>query len=247
MRATPLATVCRSLLLALLFASAGASASDKEKHSLDYENQAAWKGVLDKAQSPIDIVTSAAKPAESDEPRRIELHHRGRTLGHAQDTGHSVQFNSRTMHATIRGRHFRMVQYHIHAKSEHTFDGKYFPAEGHFVFEAQDGRLAVIGVMYKEGRANPAIQGILDGLDDAHDHAKPSALDIQPLLPERLGYYHYLGSLTTPPLTQNVEWYVLKQPVSMSSEQLEALQEHYPHNNRSTQPLNGRQVVEFAG
>jgi diphthamide synthase (EF-2-diphthine--ammonia ligase) len=73
---------------------------------------------------------------------------------------------------------------------------------------------------------------------------KSATLDITPLLPRKLGYYHYLGSLTTPPLTQNVEWYVLKQPVSLSAEQLATLRKHYPRNNRSIQPLNGRPVID---
>jgi carbonic anhydrase len=246
MRATPLAVICLSLSTTVLCGAA--LAAGKEKHSLDYGNQAAWKSALDQAQSPIDIVTGDAEPAQANEPRAIQLQHLARVPGQAQDTGYSVQFNSKQTQATIRGRHFRMVQYHIHADSEHTFDGKHFPAEGHFVFEAQDGRLAVIGVMYQEGRANPAVQGILDGLGhDGHDDPKSATLDIRPLLPRKLGYYHYLGSLTTPPLTQNVEWYVLKQPVSLSSKQLGELRKHYPRNNRSIQPLNGRPVIQFGG
>jgi len=193
--------VCLSLS-ALLF---GHAAIGQEKHALDYEHQNTWKGALDQAQSPIDIVTHDARPAQANEPRAIQLRHLARATGTAEDTGHAVQFNSRVTEATIRGRHFRMIQFHMHSDSEHTFDGRHFPLEGHFVFEAQNGRLAVVGVMYQEGRANHAIQGILDDL--AADGAKPKSatLDIRPLLPSKLGYYHYLGSLTTPPLTQNVE------------------------------------------
>ena len=239
-----LSAACLSLS-ALLFAHAAVGA--EEKHSLDYENQATWKGVLDQAQSPIDIVTHDAKPAQANEPRAIVLRHLDRATGTAQDTGHAVQFNTHMTEATIRGRYFRMAQFHMHAASEHTIDGKQFPLEGHFVFQAQNGRLAVVAVMYQEGRPNRAIQGILDDL--AVDGAKPKSatLDIRPLVPKKLGYYHYLGSLTTPPLTQNVEWYVLKQPVSLSAEQLAALRKHYPRNNRAIQPLNGRPVIEFGG
>ena len=244
MRTTPFAAASLSIC-ALLFAHAAVGA--EEKHSLDYENQATWKGVLDQAQSPIDIVTAEAKPAQANEPRAIVLRHLDRATGTAQDTGHAVQFNTHMTEATIRGRYFRMAQFHMHAASEHTIDGKQFPLEGHFVFKAQDGRLAVVGVMYQEGRANRAIQGILDDLGDGETKPRSATLDIKPLLPRKLGYYHYLGSLTTPPLTQNVEWYVLKQPVSLSPEQLAALRKHYPRNNRAIQPLNGRPVIEFGG
>lgn len=208
MRTSALAAACLSLS-ASLFAT-GATGAEEGKHpTLDYNNQAAWKGVLDQAQSPIDIVTTDAKPAQANEARAIVLRHLDRASGTAEDNGHAVQFNSHATEATIRGRHFRMVQFHMHADSEHTIDGKSFPLEGHFVFQAQDGRLAVVGVMYEPGRPNRAIQGILDQLAGTDAKPKSATLDIRPLLPTRLSYYHYLGSLTTPPLTQNVEWYVL--------------------------------------
>lgn len=243
MRTTPLAAACLSLS-ALLFASA---ALGEEKNAIDYQNQSAWKGVLDQAQSPIDIVTSQVQPAQDNEPREIVLRHLD-APGTAEDNGHAVQFNTHATEATIRGRHFRMAQFHMHAASEHTIDGKHFPLEGHFVFKAQDGRLAVIAVMYEEGAANKGIQEILDDLP-ASPSAKPrtATLDVHSLLPAGLGYRHYLGSLTTPPLTQNVEWYLLKQPVSLSHEQLTVLRRHYKQNNRAIQPLHGRPVIEFGG
>lgn len=152
------------------------------------------------AQSPIDIVTRDAKPAEANEPRAIVLRHLGRATGTAEDTGHAVQFNTHMTEATIRGRHFRMAQFHMHAASEHTIEGKQFPLEGHFVFQAQNGRLAVVAVMYQEGRPNRAIQCILDDLAVEGAKPKSATLDIRPLVPKKLGYHHhYLGSLTTPP------------------------------------------------
>ncbi|MBS0344149.1 MAG: carbonic anhydrase family protein [Proteobacteria bacterium] len=244
MRTHPLAAACLSLSALLLLANAARGETDK--HPLDYQNQSAWKGVLDQAQSPIDIVTGHAQPALDNEPREIVLRHLD-VSGTAEDNGHAVQFNTHATDATIRGRFFRMTQFHMHAPSEHTIDGRHFPLEGHFVFKAQDGRLAVIGVMYEEGAANRGIQEILDDLPTATAKPRTATLDVHSMLPGHLGYRHYLGSLTTPPLTQNVEWYVLKQPVSLSHEQLTVLRQHYKQNNRAIQPLHGRSVIEFGG
>ena len=68
-------------------------------------------------------------------------------------------------------------------------------------------------------------------------------LDIAPLMPADKSYFHYLGSLTTPPLTQNVEWYVLSHALTISPEQLAALQRRHARNNRDLQPSNGREVL----
>ncbi len=160
------------------------------------------------------------------------------------DNGHAVQVDSDSTEAMIRGRHFRLAQFHFHAQSEHTLDGKHFPLEGHFVFKAQDGRLAVIGVMFDKGESNAAAQTVLDDLKPGVAAAQHS-IDIGALLPKQRGYYHYLGSLTTPPLTENVEWYVMPSAVSMSQAQLDAFLARYPRNNRKIQPLNGRPVLHY--
>ena len=63
-------------------------------------------------------------------------------------------------------------------------------------------------------------------------------------LPVHHGYYTFDGSLTTPPCTENVRWFVLKTPVHASGAQLKEFKARYGHNNRPTQPLNGRVIEE---
>jgi carbonic anhydrase len=63
--------------------------------------------------------------------------------------------------ATIRGRRFQLQQFHFHTPSEHTLNGVRYPLEAHFVYRAKDGRLAVLGVMFREGEANPAFTEIM--------------------------------------------------------------------------------------
>jgi len=245
-------TVISTLLAIAVTLSVGAGAqvkqeAHKEGH-LDYDHQNTWKGTLDHAQSPIDIVTADAQQARPDEPLALRLQHlTGAQVDKVEDNGHAVQVDSHATEADIRGRHFTLNQFHFHAESEHTLDGRHFPLEGHFVFKAQDGRLAVIGVMYREGAANPAVQALLDDLAAAGGKLPQPQIDIAALLPSKLGYYHYLGSLTTPPLTENVEWYVLPEPVSMSKKQIDAFLSHYRHNNRQIQPLNRRPLIRYEG
>lgn len=233
----------RSPLLAALLCCLAVAASANEG-KLDYEQQDKWPSALDKAQSPIDIVTSKAETAEDNEPQGLQIWHSVTPVDKVEDNGHAVQVDSHSTEAMIRGRHFHLAQFHFHSESEHSIDGKHYPLEGHFVFKAQDGRLAVVGVMFQAGAANSAAQIIIDDLKPGGKPAQHS-IDIATLLPKERGYYHYLGSLTTPPLTENVEWYVLPAPVTMSQPQIDAFLSHYKRNNRKIQPLNGRPVIHY--
>lgn len=234
---------------ALAFAHAAEPAKPAAAHHevYDYDRQQAWQALHDQSQSPIDIVASGAVAADPAEPRAIEFSHTHGAIDKVEDNGHAVQVDTHATEATIRGRHFKLAQFHFHAQSEHTLDGKHFPLEGHFVFKAQDGRLAVVGVMYEQGKANPVAQEVLDDLEPRKAGPAQHEIDIEGLLPKSHGYYHYLGSLTTPPLTENVEWYVMPEPVTMSKRQIDGFLSHYRRNNRNIQPLNGRPLIRYEG
>lgn len=231
------------LLFALLAVSAFSVHAASPADHFDYQHQAEWHAVHDAFQSPIDIRTADAVAADEDEPDVIQPRY-GSVKATAVDTGHALQVNVPGGDVKIRGRHFTLRQFHFHAHSEHTVNGKSYPGEVHLVHTAKDGRMAVIGVMLEPGAANPALEAVLQAArkGEAHDVASVAA---GALLPKSDAYYHYLGSLTTPPLTENVEWYVLKQPITASPEQLDALRSFYADNFRQPQPLEGRVVTQF--
>jgi carbonic anhydrase len=64
------------------------------------------------------------------------------------------------------------------------------------------------------------------------------------LLPADHGYYTFVGSLTTPPCTEPVTWYVMKTPEEISGGEVEAFARIYPHDSRPVQKLDGRVVRE---
>ncbi len=207
----------------------------------DYAHQSAWQSVHDKAQSPIDIRRADAVAGDPQEAQDIVVRHTEAAL-EVVDNEHAVEVEAHGPDAMIRGRHFELAQFHFHATSEHTIDGESFPLEGHFVFKAKDGRLAVVGVMYRAGEPNRLAGKVLEALGDAR-HGEIEREDIAVMLPRDKSYHHYLGSLTTPPLTENVEWYVLDTPVTLSAKQIAGFEKRYSHNNRAVQPLNGRPLV----
>lgn len=209
----------------------------------DYDHQEKWAPAPTIAQSPIDIHVAKAITGDPAEAQDIVVRHTETAL-QVVDNGHAVEVETKGPDAVIRGRHFELAQFHFHAMSEHTIDGKSFPLEGHFVFKAKDGRLAVIGVMYREGEPNRLAGEVLEALGEAH-HGEIEREDIAVMLPANKSYHHYLGSLTTPPLTENVEWYVMDTPVTLSKAQIAGFNARYSHNNRKVQPLNGRPLVHY--
>ncbi len=164
------------------------------------------------------------------------------------NNGHTIQVNVAPGDAfSVRGHRFELKQFHFHSPSENTIEGRSYPMEAHFVHADADGNLAVIAVMFEEGPANAELAKAWALMPE---HAGEKAQLAQPiaisaLLPSDLDYYRFNGSLTTPPCSEGVRWYVMKRPMTLSAEQLEKFRHVMHHdNNRPVQPLNARIVVQ---
>lgn len=155
------------------------------------------------------------------------------------NNGHTIQANVQEGSSlTIGDERFELLQLHFHTPSEHYINGTPFPMELHFVHRNQSGELAVLGVMFKVGETNPA----LDTLWNAAGSDASVSVSTEDLLPQKLSYFRYDGSLTTPPCSEGVKWHVVPHPVSVSEEQLLAFQELFPVNARPIQPKHNRAV-----
>ena len=118
--------------------------------------------------------------------------------------------------------------------------------EAHFVHQSEAGELAVLAVMFEEGKENPALAPLLAKKLQAGEKEKlAEKLDVMPLFPEGQSHFRLNGSLTTPPCTEGVNWVVFKTAVNASKAQLDAMRDMIGHaNNRPVQPLNARLVIE---
>ncbi|WP_321388092.1 carbonic anhydrase family protein [uncultured Enterococcus sp.] len=220
--------------------TASTTESEASEEHIDYDKQEEWEFTAGQMQSPINIPTNEVTAITEDDGT-IVLDYDS-DVASVENNGHSIQVSDGGT-AKINGRNFSLTQFHFHAQSEHTVDGEHYPMEAHFVNTAQDGRIAVVGVFFKEGEANKGFQEVLDDVENEKDDP---ITDLEDMLPENKSYYHYLGSLTTPPLNENVEWYVLENPVEVSSEQIESFKKLYSHNNREVQPLNDRVILSYS-
>jgi len=164
------------------------------------------------------------------------------------NNGHAVQVNYAGGNTiTVDGHEFELKQFHFHSPSENQINGKSYDMEAHYVHADKAGNLAVIAVMMEEGTANELIGKLWEKMPEkaGDKNALESGLDASALLPGNRDYYRFNGSLTTPPCTEGVWWLVMKEPVTVSKEQVEKFTHamHHP-NNRPVQPVNARPVLK---
>ena len=195
-------------------------------------------------QSPIDIraTSKSALPA-------LDFSYEPTPL-HIIDHGHTVQVNyAPGSKLSIDGHDYQLLQFHFHTPSEESIKGHRYPLVAHLVHRDADGKLAVVAVLFKRGKTNPLVQTVWQAIPkekEVQQDPEGVTLDLTQLLPAAHGYYNFAGSLTTPPCSEGVNWYVLKTPVEISAEQLRRFTHLYPHNARPLQPLAGRVVLESA-
>jgi carbonic anhydrase len=196
-----------------------------------------------KRQSPIDIrdtVRVDLEPIKFDyKPARATIIDNGHTIEVTVEEG-SV------MH--VMDRDFQLMQFHFHKPGEERINGRMFDMVIHLVHRDDAGRLAVISVPLEKGGENPLIQWVWNNLPlDKDQPISPSAsLDLNLLVPppEKRAYYTYMGSLTTPPCTEDVLWMVFKQPMQVSPQQIGVFSHLYVNNARPIQASNGRLIKE---
>lgn len=195
---------------------------------------------LGNGQSPIDI----SDWASSDTPApALDYASNANRVERAQ--GFVMFHFDRGSHLTIGEEAFRLLQFHWHTPAEHTIDGEEFSAEVHFVHINEQDELLVVGVVYQLGEADAGLQQIIDSTPPAgeEDGYAPS-LSAADHVPNSDGFYHYVGSLTAPPFSEPVRWYVGRSVRTVSQRQVEQLQVMCGGPNaRPLQDRSGRTIL----
>jgi carbonic anhydrase len=239
-----------AFLAAVLWLVAGPSSAEEHAH-WTYEGEhgpAHWgeeKGFetckLGQRQTPVDII--AARKAQLP-PIAFAYKPSPATV---VDNGHTIQVKLPPgNHITVDDKVFELVQFHFHRPSEEKVKGKAFAMDAHLVHQAADGKLVVVGVPLQPGVASTLIGEVWKTSPRGHGESAPGAIAVDPskLLPTDRAYYTFTGSLTTPPCSEGVTWFVLKTPVEVSKEQVATFAKRYPHNARPVQPLGDRVISE---
>jgi carbonic anhydrase len=193
-----------------------------------------------KEQSPIDIVNpkQSALPVIRFDYKSVPLK--------IVNNGHTIQVNyAPGSSITVGDDRYQLVQFHFHRPSEERINGKSFEMVIHLVHADSDGKLAVIAVLLQKGQANKTLQEIwarMPKTEGKEQEIPGVQINASTLLPQDTTYYTYAGSLTTPPCTEGVTWFVLKTPADISPEQIDVFAKLYPDNARPVQPIGTRVV-----
>jgi len=191
-----------------------------------------------KKQSPLNIVGPFEKSKET-----LSVDYKEGPLK-MFNNGHTIQVNIEPGSTLTIGKEtFDLLQFHFHRPSEEQVEGKNASMVAHFVHKSKEGKLAVIGVLLNEGKDSAPIKTLWANLPPKEgEEFLPEKVSFNPanMLPKELGFYNYEGSLTTPPCTEGVQFYILKTPVDISKQQLAKFP--YKLNARPVQSLNGRKI-----
>jgi carbonic anhydrase len=193
-----------------------------------------------KEQSPIDIrgahLDKALKP--------IEFHYISGAMT-LTNTGHTIQVTPPAgSYIVADGVRYNLVQFHFHHPGEETVKGKLPDMDIHFVHKSADGKIAVIAVRLNEGNANAVLASLWPHLPQKVGATDKTTEEMSPagLLPQDRGYWTYEGSLTAPPCTEGVRWFVFEEQAELSRDQLKAFATLYKINSRMVQATRGRKI-----
>jgi carbonic anhydrase len=192
-------------------------------------------------QSPINIVD-----ALDAELPTLELDYSTSTVD-LVNNGHTAQANVQPgNYLRVGGEAFELIQFHMHTPSEHRIKGKSFLMETHYVHRNEKGELAVLALLHHEGPGSEALDKLEREIPEELNKpvAYRESLSGIPIIRVDKAYYRYNGSLTTPPCSEGVRWFVLKQSSAVSLAQQALYQKLIGDDARGPQSINARLVLE---
>jgi carbonic anhydrase len=239
--------------------SAAAPASPHEKHwgyvgNADVAGPAEWGSLAGAStcssghqQSPINLPTRATAqktsgPKFAYQPTKLSMVNNGHTIQMNTDPGNTI---------TVDGKTYRLAQFHFHAPSEHTVDGRHYPLEIHLVHVDEANRPAVVvGILVRTGKEDTALDTAFRRLPESEGEKADlqAPMDLPGLPPQSGGFWHYAGSLTTPPCTEGIQWFVMESSIAMSRAQISAFT-GIPNMDETARPVQatGDRKLERVG
>jgi carbonic anhydrase len=191
-------------------------------------------------QSPVNITGAAPAMGEDLDirwnPGVIAMENTGKTIRVSAPPGSGLIY---------AGERYEFTHYTFHHHSEHLVEGRPYTMEIQFHHRSKNGDGVALAVFVEPGVANPAIETLWRQLPQSPGEESRSVELLLPtgLLPADPTTWRYAGSRTTPPCSEDLLWFVYRQPITASVEQINAFKRIYPMNTRPVQPLNRRMIL----
>ena len=193
-------------------------------------------------QSPIDLRGAHLNKALAP----IEFHYVSGPVT-LENTGHTIAVHvDPGSYIVAGGVRYELMQFHFHHPAEEGVKGKFADMDVHLVHKSADGKMAVIAVRMniEVGEANAELATLWQHLPTTVGAQEKITDMVNPggLLPGDRGYWTYVGSLTAPPCTESVRWFIFENPMSISKEQFRAFSGIIQMNARPLQDTHGRRI-----
>ena len=203
-------------------------------------------------QSPIDLGKSLYAPGLPKITFQYDAEVTGRMNGHNfdLDPGSNAWL---TIHEPTQ-LVYPLIRIHFHAPAEHSINYQENAFEAHLVHQGLGiadtftSTLVVVGIFFtvpttKSEKRRP-MADVIQSLGFKGTEGGLHSLTPNVLLPsDRSNYYRYEGSLTTPPYSENVSWYVMKGTNPLDSDIERKVKDETEEEARPLQPLARRFVL----
>ncbi|WP_105956406.1 carbonic anhydrase family protein [Apilactobacillus quenuiae] len=207
---------------------------------LNYNDQENWPNNFGKMQSPINLSIDNQNKYKEFLPISVDEFYQ---LNNEIDDGTTIRLNGMG-NATVFNREFSFQQIHFHTPAEHTINGKVAPFEIHLVHKNNIGQTVVVALLVQIGNANASIQEIINNF--VPNEEIDVSINLTEWIPNLANGFHYSGSLTTPPLTENVEWVIItNSQITVSQNQVDWFAKQFGNNNRKCQSINNRNIEYY--
>ena len=234
----------------ILTSCAHQNSHNKINHSQGLETKKYLMPGLDHRllQSPINILSAETETGRHDITVNIKDE-----ITKVENLGHTVQLDFKECQTiTIDQKTYEFKQIHFHTPAEHLIDGITYPMEMHIVNRLLGGKAeyAVFAFHFKMGKENKFIDEFLNLIPKDENQLKEVATGIVKLRDlfgenprEEWGkFYNYKGSLTTPPYTESVNWFVVKKIFTASPDQIKKINTIEGDNARHIQADHNRAI-----
>jgi carbonic anhydrase len=247
---------------------------DYEDHGDNWENTEVGAKCGGSGQSPIDIVKYVDLGGQTKSVLWFDYYSdvEEKQVGVLHNDGHGVFYDEKNIdigYVKIGSTEYKAFRYDFKAPSEHTIDGQVFPLELQILHKDASGKMLGVSVLFKYGASNKYLAGLKASIPElpmwnvehgagmaSVNSSYPDFFNLEEVLPDGevhpggdMTFYNYEGSLTVPPCTGGVEWWVTSEAVTASRDEIGHVRkaifgtESMKHgNNRNAQELGARKV-----